>query len=72
MLYSQPYNDQLQQNQWNASLNKQPNIQSGEQLDSVGNADDNLNTIVTAPSSYNQKTSERMRQDEGMINKIKK
>lgn len=65
MMYNQPYNDQLQQNQWNTNLNKQGTIQSNDQLDSTGNADDSLNTIVTVPSSYNQKTSERMRQDEG-------
>lgn len=53
-----------QQQQWNSNLNQNPILdQSGLVASTL---DDGLGaTTTTASSSYNQKTSERMRQDEG-------
>lgn len=72
--YSEPI---TQQQQWGPTINQ--STVGGMQpthLDTIGipttpsTSDDVLNTNVTAPSSYNQRTSERMRQDEGKFNNI--
>lgn len=58
----QPYVADPQQQQQQQQWNKNP-IKT-EIVDPPA-VDDNLNPVVVPPSSYNAKTSERMRQDEG-------
>lgn len=73
--YSEPIVQQQQpQQQWGTTINH-PTVGSMQptHIDTIGmpttptTSDDVLNTNVTAPSSYNQRTSERMRQDEGIF-----
>lgn len=73
--YSEPVVPQQQS--WGAAINQptvggiQPSLLDVNGLSTTGSTgDDVLNTNVTAPSSYNQRTSERMRQDEGTHIKI--
>ena len=81
MLYNSSFNDvpnqqqqqqHLQQNHWTNNIHKSGNLANGNGSDQISvtlssgiNTDENGSTIVAIPTSYNQKTSERMRQDEG-------
>lgn len=65
MQFNANYNEQPQ---WNTNQHQPPAMQS-PQIDQTGlpstAGDDNLGTIATGPSSCTQKSTERMRQDEG-------
>lgn len=62
----QPCVADLQQQQQHQQWNKNP-IKT--EIVDTPTADDSLNAVVAPPSSYNAKTSERMRQDEGQYYK---
>ena len=58
----------MQQQQWSNNVS-QNNVPQGHNIEPSGSGqmDDNLGTITQPPSSYNQKTTERMKHDEGMF-----
>lgn len=65
MQFNSNYNEQQQ---WNTNQH-QPSAMQSPQIDQTSlpstSGDDNLSTISSVPSSCTQKSTERMRQDEG-------